>query len=97
MIRTLLVAFIVAANLVSMATSSISPVVPLGNMAPEHACYFLCDICFNHSPDDMMFCANHVCQKLEGGNCALLEMLWLGNRCSNFPAVEQLWGSQNKH
>lgn len=49
MIRTLLVAFIVAANLVSMATSSISPVVPLGNMAPEHACYFLCDICFNHS------------------------------------------------
>ncbi|KAK7502767.1 hypothetical protein BaRGS_00006017, partial [Batillaria attramentaria] len=46
---------------------------------------------------EMLDCANQVCPKLQGGNCAMPEVLWLGNKCRNYNLVAQLLDSNPKH
>ena len=50
MIRTEGLVMVFALTLALAASSAVLPIIPLKHMAPEHACYFICDICLEGGP-----------------------------------------------
>ncbi|BFZ11924.1 hypothetical protein BsWGS_14963 [Bradybaena similaris] len=74
-------------------SSQVPPAVSLGQMDPEHACLFLCNICFPSEEDEakLIACSNNVCENLSRSQCAMDKFLWLGHHCRQYEMVESLW------
>ncbi|XP_076463476.1 uncharacterized protein LOC143295740 [Babylonia areolata] len=88
-------AMVFALTLALAAASSVLPIIPLKDMAPEHACFFICDICLaEEAKEDLMRCANDVCGRIAPGNTCgpVLDMgmLWLGQKCRHLDFVLRL-------
>ncbi|KAL8583734.1 hypothetical protein ACOMHN_000355 [Nucella lapillus] len=95
MISTYSLAMVLGLTLALAAASAVLPIIPLKDMAPEHACYFICDICLAEGPkEDLMKCANEVCGRiLPGATCGPvldMDMLWLGQKCRHLDFVMSL-------
>ncbi|KAK7091167.1 uncharacterized protein [Littorina saxatilis] len=69
----------------SQSQPDVVPVFDLTEMAPDHACYFLCYLCLDGQPDDMMVCANTLCSRvLPGATCGPVldfDLFRLGQQC----------------
>nr|BDA76638.1 clionin [Ambigolimax valentianus] len=91
------------ACLLTSTTSSplgaVEPVVPLDQMEPDHACLFICSICFPEAEDteQLMDCSNKVCGPVMAGLCAMEKFIWLGHHCRHYNNVESMWTAQTKH
>ncbi|CAG5114693.1 unnamed protein product [Candidula unifasciata] len=77
----------------------IEPVVPLVEMESEHACFFICNICFPEPEDtqNLLECSNEVCLTMMGGFCPMEKFLWLGHHCRHYSELERMWSSYAKH
>ncbi|KAL8606624.1 hypothetical protein ACOMHN_025723 [Nucella lapillus] len=98
-------ALVLALTLAVVTSSAVLPVVPLNQMAPEHACYFMCEICLQGAPEaELMECVTQVCGRIPtGATCGpVLDvgMLWLGHRCRHFQQLMLSMGApepEKKH
>ncbi|CAL1530687.1 unnamed protein product [Lymnaea stagnalis] len=86
-------------SVTSSPLNQIDPVIYLDLMAPDHACLFICNICFpeTEATDDLLECSNSVCGPIMEGACAMDKLLWLGSRCKHLDVVEKMWSSNAKH
>jgi len=78
--------------LVFISGTCAAPVYPefdLGLLPPSMACLFICNICFDNEPVEMMTCANEAC-KLDGSSLSVVRMLQLGRQCQHFDLLESL-------
>ncbi|XP_076442260.1 uncharacterized protein LOC143281144 [Babylonia areolata] len=93
---------VAASSVVAASLADPQPVIPLRDMAPEHACYFICNICMEGGPvQDLMDCVNNVCARIPtGATCGPvldLNMMWLGHRCPHFSQVMESMGPAHNH
>ncbi|KAK7104330.1 hypothetical protein V1264_019069 [Littorina saxatilis] len=94
---------VLALTLALAASSAVLPFLNLNEMQPEHACYFLCDLCLEGGPEeDLMDCANKLCSRIKpGATCGPVldfDMLLLGHKCRDMGLVMQFLGApQKKH
>lgn len=91
-----------ACLLTSVQSSSIGAVEPefaLDQMAPDHACLFICNICFPEveDSDHLLDCSNRVCGPVVAGMCAMEKFIWLGHHCRHYDNVERMWSAHAKH
>lgn len=77
----------------------IEPVVSLAEMESEHACFFICNICFPEEEDtrNLLECSNAVCGTMMSGMCPMEKFLWLGHHCRHYSEVERMWSAYAKH
>ncbi|XP_055881005.1 uncharacterized protein LOC129925329 [Biomphalaria glabrata] len=82
-----------------LSSAIVEPVAPLDQMAPDHACLFLCNVCFHEQDamEELMLCSNTVCGPVMEGTCAMDKFLWLGRHCRHYGDVERLWSFSAKH
>ncbi|GFR88000.1 clionin-like peptide [Elysia marginata] len=75
----------------------VEPVIALNQMAPDHACLFICTMCFPDMKDihHMMDCSNKVCGPVAEGRCAMEKFIWLGHHCKGYEMVERMWSNPN--
>ncbi|KAK3779239.1 hypothetical protein RRG08_025527 [Elysia crispata] len=77
----------------------VEPVIALNQMAPDHACLFICTMCFPDMKDveHMMDCSNKVCGPVAEGRCAMEKFIWLGHHCKGYKMVESMWSATGFH
>ncbi|CAG5120213.1 unnamed protein product [Candidula unifasciata] len=88
---TMLLLATVFCLMTSVLTSQVPPVIPLSQMDPEHACLFICNICFPNEEDvgNLMTCSNTVCQSSR--TCEMEKFIWLGHHCRHYGMAESMW------
>ncbi|GFO27465.1 clionin-like peptide [Plakobranchus ocellatus] len=77
----------------------VEPVISLSQMAPDHACLFICTLCFPELKDTqhLMDCSNKVCGPVSEGRCAMEKFIWLGHHCKGYQIVESMWSASGMH
>uniref|UniRef100_A0A0B6ZXT5 Kazal-like domain-containing protein n=1 Tax=Arion vulgaris TaxID=1028688 RepID=A0A0B6ZXT5_9EUPU len=98
-----ILAIALVATLLTIVTSTpmnaVEPVVSLDQMEPDHACLFICNICFPEPEDTthLLDCSNRVCGPVMAGLCAMEKFIWLGHHCRHYGDVESMWTSHSIH
>ncbi|XP_005099829.1 uncharacterized protein LOC101854331 [Aplysia californica] len=83
--------------LLTAVTSSplgpVQPAISLSKMEPDHACLFMCNICFPDLEDTglLLDCSNKVCGPIMAGMCAMEKLVWLGHNCRQYDMVQKMW------